>query len=172
MFASKKFRDVFAFKNTGMYPGVWGATPGSTSMSPIAWSNFRKLEWVFQLGSVGSANTTFTLIFQTASASNGTFTTRGYLGSSGFTTTAGMLAGSVYSNQVLPVDMRGEWLYSVMGGQSIGYVPWIQVLLSNSNSSLTCALLTMGYLMDYEPAFNYDSSSYVAWTGSAETDAY
>ena len=178
MFATRKFRDFTSFLQSGLPPGNYSI---ATSGSPIPWSHFRKLEWVMQIGSAGSANAEFGLLFQTASASAAaTWTTRGYLGATGFTSVATLLPTSVYSNQVLPVDMRGEWLYSVLYGTSANYsaggnyIPWILPVYSGSNSSTCCALLAMGFLHDYGPAWNYDwpSTGYVAYAGSAEQDAY
>lgn len=171
MFASRKFRDAFAFKNAGLPTGTYGT--GSTAGSAVAWSGFRKMEFILSLGSVGSANTQLTLIFATASASAGTYTNLFYMGSSGLTTVASnaLINGSVFSNKPLTLECRGEWLYSQLAMQSISYVPWIKVFLSASNSSVSCGLLALGFLYDYVPASNYDSASYTGWSAANEIDA-
>jgi uncharacterized secreted protein with C-terminal beta-propeller domain len=142
---------------SGLPPGVYGT--GSTAGTAIAYSDFRKLAWALQVGSVGSANATMNLLIQMASASAGTYST--WL-------STGVLNGSVVSNQTYILDTRGEALYSAMGGQAYTVPLWVKANISISNSSVTCGLLALGYNHQYAPASTYTTASYSA----GETDAY
>lgn len=162
MFAMRAFQDEMSVQNCGIPPGVYPV--GATSGNAMQYSEYRKLNFLVQLGSVGSVNAQFAVAIQVASASAGTFTTvfgTGFSAGSagGVTGSLALLNGSVFSNQAFFLDTRGEAVYSAISAQSMSVAPWIRAVLSTSNSSVTCGVLALGYNHEYAPGYNYASST-------------
>ena len=163
MFASRAYQDVVSLQNCGLPPGLYAA--GSTAGTAMQYSEFRKLAFTVNVGSVGSVNAQFGVAIQTASASNATFTTvfgTGYSAGSagGVTGSFALLAGSLFSNSSFILDTRGEAVYSAVGAQSMSAAPWIRALISVSNSTIIMGVGAHGYLHEFEPAYNYAGANY------------
>ena len=157
MFSSLKFRDVFTEVNTGLIPALYAA--GSSVGSAISMTGMRKV--VFHVyggsGAAGSAQ----LLLYAASVSAGTGST--VLGGTGSLLTSA-LVGSLASASggVAVVELRGEYLEN----NSVG--PWIFPVLSVSGGSMTAIVTAHGFLRNFEPASNYDTTAFV----KNETDLF
>lgn len=140
MFANRKFRDVFAFLNTGILPGI--AAAGSSVTSAINMTGMRKVVYELYGGSgVGSAQ----LVLYGAPASTG-------VGSTAIGSTSLLYASATSaSGGVIVADIRGEYL----GNASTG--PWLFAVASLSGGSMNLALTAKGYLCSYNPALNNDA---------------
>lgn len=150
MFSSLKFRDVFTEINPGILPFSYGA--GSSIGSAISMVGVRKL--VFHLNTGSGAAGSAQLLLYAASVSGGTGSTA--LGGTASLLTSA-LVGSLTSASggTAVVEVRGEYLEN----NSVG--PWVFPVLSVSGGTIYAALTCHGFLRSYEPALNYDTTSYV-----------
>ncbi len=165
-FATERFRDLVSRRNLGLPPGVYAT--GSVAGSVIQYVNFRRLTIGLYLGSVGSGNATAQLLFQIAPLSTGTFST---------VCSTVLMTGSINSLQCAWMDTRGEAVYggggsygptglvtsaAGYGGSSYNTPAWCRCVLSVANSTVTCGIIALGYLLPYEGATFDDTASYVA----------
>lgn len=151
MFAARKFRDIFTEVASGFLPGLFAA--GSVVGSPISMVGVRKL--VFHLyggsGGAGSAQ----LLLYAASVSVGTGSTA-LSGAGGSLLTSPIVGSLVSANGgVGVVELRGEFLEN----NNVG--PWVFPVLSVSGGSINAMVTAHGFMRNYEPASNYDTTGYV-----------
>lgn len=150
MFASLKFRDVFTELNAGFPPALYNV--GSSVGSAINMTGVRKALFHVTAGSGGAGSAQLLLYAASVSAGTGS----AVLGGTGSLLTSA-LVGSLASASggIAVVEVRGEYLEN----NSVG--PWIFPVLSTSGGSINVAVLAHGFLRSYEPASNYDTTSYV-----------
>ncbi len=168
-FGTERFGDLVASKNMGLSPGVYGT--GSVAGSVLQYVQARRLTVGLIMGSVGSGNATAQLLFQIAPLSTGTFST---------VASTAALVGSVASTaQIAWIDTRGEAIYggggsygvsglnagsaAGVGGQSLTAPAWCRCVLSVANSTVTCGIIALGYLLPYEARGFDDTASYATY---------
>ncbi len=170
-FASMKFRDAFGFPVPGISPLIFAAGSVGGTAIPVTASATTFKKWVFiaQTGSGAAANT-FNFWIGGASASGGTFSalpassTAIISGSNSFAAT-GVGSTTFGSQAIVVMEIRGEYIQGLNSG-----ITWIKPIMSVTTGSCYAAVLSMGFLSEYEPASNYDwhSSTFVF----AETDSF
>lgn len=155
MLANQFFRDIFAHVDGGVHAQTLAA--GTTSGSAITLtSTWNKL--VFRLlYAKGTANAGISMYLQTATASNGTFTS--------ISQTLVSASVSLASAGVLEIDTRGE-AYANLAGTTAP--TWVQPVVVVATTATPVALDVLGWECDYEPAKKSDGAGVVI----AETDFY
>lgn len=174
MFASKKFRDVFAFPALGVPPQLYATGSASGGQFAVAAlgsntgnvAGFKK--WVF-VGMTGSGATTTLWNFWVSggSASTGNAmlpatSTAVFSGSNSFAATGvGSLAFGSQCNVV--IEVRQEYLAGLNST-----INWIRPIMSVSGASAYGAVLSLAFLSGSEPASNFDKIGAVFY----ELDAF
>lgn len=140
-FANRKFRDVFAYINTGVLPGLVAA--GSSAGSAINMTGVRKLLFNLYGGSGGAASARLLLYGATDSTGAGST----LLGSTDVLPASATSA----SGGVVVADLRGEYVETNSAG------PYVIPVASVGGGSMNIALTAFGYLCSYNPAYNNDA---------------
>lgn len=157
MFSTRKFRDVFTEINAGLPPTIYA--PGSTIGSAINMTGMRKAVFHLAVGSASAGSMQMLLYAASVSAGTGSAALNG----TGSLLTSAISAAAVSaSGGVAVVEIRGEYLTNA----SVG--PWIFPVISASGGSMIATVLAHGFLRNYMPASNYDTSGYV----KSEVDLY
>lgn len=155
MNANLFFRDIFAHIDGGVHAQTLAAGTTSGSAIPLN-STWNKL--VFRLlYTKGTANAGLSMYLQTATASNGTFTS--------ISQTLTSISVSVTSAGVLEIDTRGEAFANLAGTTA---PTWVQPVVVVATTATPLALDVLGWSNDYEPAKKYDGAGIVV----TETDFY
>ena len=179
MFASLKFRDVFAIAGTGIPPQLYatGSVGGgiipvtgvnTTSVGPQGnYFDFKRWVAIFQTGSGNSITTAYNAWIGAASVSNGTYSmlpatsTSTFVAQSSYNVLGGQTTSQFGSLAAMVIEVRAEYLSgggapATAGGTTPTGVPpgitYIRPIISVSNSSGYASCLMLQFVSGIEPA--------------------
>lgn len=153
MFATLKFRDVFATIDDGIVAQTMAT--GTHSGSAIALGGtapIDKLEFIVNAAS-GSAAATLTFVLQTATASNGTFASFSTKG--GGTAASTSISLSAAGKYFIYVGARDE-MFADLGTTATWVMPVFQI---SAGAPIPLSLTTLGFVAGNDPASQFDSST-------------